>query len=89
MTGPHDNYLMFRVGQIHAMVSQIHTRVCANPEAPPSKRSMLKGMCQEFGRTLFRMITPIAWPYLVAAVTGIPALCVYLWKAFTRGWLGF
>lgn len=82
-----DHYLMFRVGQIHTLVKQIHTRVYATPAAP-SKSFIGKGVAGEFGRTILRALVPYLTPYILAAMTGLGAMIVALWKGFTRGWLG-
>lgn len=72
------------------LIKEMHGRICANPpEAQPSKSFMPKGMFAEIGRTLLRVLVPYLTPYILAALTGFGAMIVALWKAFTRGWLGF
>lgn len=80
----YDHYLMFRVGQIHAMVTQMHGRICANHPEAPSKNSIVKGMAGEFGRTMLRVLTPIAWPYLVALLSWVGAMIVLGYKLVLR-----
>ena len=86
MTGSHDHYLMFRIGQIHTMVKQIHTQVCASKTSQPSKT---KAMLLEFGRAGLKAVMPLLTPYILAFLTGLGAMIVTAWKAFTRGWFGF
>ena len=85
MTGSNDNHLMFRVGQIHAMVKQIHTTICVSPPKEPVSKSLFpKGMFAEIGKVLPRIMIPIAWPYLVAFGTWILAMIVLGYKLVLR-----
>jgi hypothetical protein len=79
-----DNYLMFRVGQMHTLLKQIHTRVCVSPPEAPSKISIGKGMAGEFGRTLLRVMVPYLTPYIRALLTWIGAMIVLGYKLVLR-----
>lgn len=80
-----DHYLMYRIGQIHTLVKQIHTQVCANPpKAQVSKSFIGKDMLIEFGRNLPRVIIPIAWPYILALLTWIGAMMLLGYKLVLR-----
>ena len=84
MTGSQDNYLMFRVGQIHAMVKQMHGKICASPQEQPRKSFIGKDMLIAFGQSLPRVIIPMAWPYLLALLTWIGAMIVLGYKIVFR-----
>ena len=79
-----DNHLMFRVGQIHTMVKQIHTTVCASQKAQPSKSFIGKDTLIAIGQALPRVIVPIAWPYLLAFLTWVGAMIVLGYKLVIR-----
>lgn len=85
----YDHYLMFRVGQIHAMVKQMHGKICANPPEAPASRSLFpKGMFAEIGKVLPRIIIPMAWPYILALLTWIGAMIVLGYKLVLRYFIG-
>lgn len=76
-----DNYLMFRVGQIHAMVKQMHGRICANPpEAKVSKNWFGKDMFAEIGKALIRILAPMAMGHIWAWLMWLGAMAVLGYK---------
>ena len=81
MTGSNDNYLMFRIGQIHAMVKQMHGVICANPqEAKVSKRFIGKDMFAEIGKVAIRVLAPLAMGHLWAWLMWLGAMIVLGYK---------
>ncbi len=96
MTGQRDKvyeavlYSIFLHGKTNELLRQNHGKTCANPqEAKVSKRFIGKDMLIEAGKSVLRVLVPYLTPYILAALTGFGAMIVALWKAMTRGWLGF
>ena len=85
MTGQQENsHLMFRIGEMHTLIKQMHGKICANPEVPPSKSWFGKDTLTAFGQALPRVIVPIAWPYLLAFLTWVGAMIVLGYKLVIR-----
>ena len=85
MTGqPETSHLMFRIGETHTLIKQMHGRICANPEVPASKSWFGKDTLTAFGQALPRVIVPIAWPYLLAFLTWVGAMIVLGYKLVIR-----
>ena len=89
MTGQQENsHLMFRIGEMHTLIKQMHGKICANPEVQPSKSWFGRDTLTAFGQALPRVIVPIAWPYLLAFLTWVGAMMVLGYKIALRFFVG-
>jgi hypothetical protein len=74
------------LGRIEAKID----RILLHQERSRSRTSSSRfvELLSEWGRGAVKEIFPYLTPYLWALLTGIGALAVGFFKAFTRGWLG-